>query len=659
MADLVSYNNFSDITSENPEDSCQPSGYRRLALNIGRFLIFVAITIWLLPRDFFIGSGTGLDASWKLALHMAYSKGLIWGRDFVFTYGPLGFLSARLAMPEFRHWYLAADIFVFSNVIYLCWVSSRRLESVWQMLVAVGAVFCAGSMINYIDLAISLCIIQTFHLFINQQDGRAWHLLVAGVCAVIAFFVKLNMGLIAIPLLVGYCAMQFIIGRQRVVMIVTLVALLAALVCASLVLPVDPLPYVRSGMAIASGFNEAMSVVIDGRSQYMSMAVLILGSFGLFLLYNIRSCLRSFNILFRSGSVALLVFILFKQGFVRADGHDAAFFAYVPLLLGILFLNLPMNLRRSLGPVVALSVAMGFAYYRDGFQPQHAMDDVKGLRRYVRQLKAGESRWAKSMPFPQEDFLPAGWSDKIGNKSVDVIPWDISTIYFNKLNYNPRPVMQSYSAYLPLLDRLNAEKYSSATAPDYVMYKVACIDGRYCLGEEGQMMRVMLTRYTRIEKSDQFVLLQKNEEPVRERSPLVSAPKESTLGEWIEVPQSKGILFATVKTKYNLLGLFRSLLFRPAELYIVFRMADGSEKQFRTYRGGLESGFLASHLVYTLDDADKLFQGREAELNPIVAFKIMTNTRLGGMNPVISYSFDGLSGDSKMASVVPAAFTIK
>src|SRR5690349_5730933 len=41
----------------------------------------------------------GLDASWVQALHVAVEQRLAFGTDIVFTYGPLGFVHARMYWP--------------------------------------------------------------------------------------------------------------------------------------------------------------------------------------------------------------------------------------------------------------------------------------------------------------------------------------------------------------------------------------------------------------------------------------------------------------------------------------------------------------------------------------------------------------------------------
>src|SRR4051794_27622935 len=55
----------------------------------------LALAAWPVPG---MQPRAGLDPSWQIALHMAASDRLTYGRDVVFTYGPLGFLSIPLTV---------------------------------------------------------------------------------------------------------------------------------------------------------------------------------------------------------------------------------------------------------------------------------------------------------------------------------------------------------------------------------------------------------------------------------------------------------------------------------------------------------------------------------------------------------------------------------
>lgn len=53
-----------------------------------------------LPPTLFVPVLNSLEYSWKPALNEAVVHHLVLGRDFMFTYGPLGFLSTRNAHPD-------------------------------------------------------------------------------------------------------------------------------------------------------------------------------------------------------------------------------------------------------------------------------------------------------------------------------------------------------------------------------------------------------------------------------------------------------------------------------------------------------------------------------------------------------------------------------
>lgn len=55
--------------------------------------VVLALLTWHVAT---VRPGTGIDFSWQVVLAFAAQHGLVFGRDVVFTYGPLGFLSVPL-----------------------------------------------------------------------------------------------------------------------------------------------------------------------------------------------------------------------------------------------------------------------------------------------------------------------------------------------------------------------------------------------------------------------------------------------------------------------------------------------------------------------------------------------------------------------------------
>lgn len=82
----------------------------------------------------------------------------------------------------------------------------------------------------------------------------------------------------------------------------------------------------------------------------------------------------------------------------------------------------------------------------------------------------------------------------LANHTVDVFPWDVALAYAYGLDWDPRPVFQSYSAYTASLDALNAAHFNSNSSPDYVIFAAESIDGRYPLFDEPATFRSLLSK---------------------------------------------------------------------------------------------------------------------------------------------------------------------
>ena len=79
--------------------------------------------------------------------------------------------------------------------------------------------------------------------------------------------------------------------------------------------------------------------------------------------------------------------------------------------------------------------------------------------------------------------LPIDILKVINNKSIDIIPWEVSLAPANNLNWQPRPIFQSYSAYTDKLDEINFSSLSSKPR-DYFFYSFYSIDGRHPFFDE-------------------------------------------------------------------------------------------------------------------------------------------------------------------------------
>lgn len=122
-----------------PEDDggqCTPC-----SVSVG-LLLLMAFAVFRMPPwlPLIVHESNGVDPSWQMLLNEAGSNGWVFGRDLFFTYGPFGFIHARMYHPE--TWTVLAAVWVGISVIMadLVWRVSEhgRLSSVGRALFGVA-----------------------------------------------------------------------------------------------------------------------------------------------------------------------------------------------------------------------------------------------------------------------------------------------------------------------------------------------------------------------------------------------------------------------------------------------------------------------------------------------------------------------------------------
>src|SRR5713226_6056396 len=113
--------------------------------------LFVALTYITIPRQPFLID----DAlSEKSVLSYAHEHGMQFGKDIVFTYGPLGFLTSRHFFPQTASVRMVVDVLLsFAVSVGVCLVA-WRLKLFWRCLLVSVFVFLAANLDPRADLLI-------------------------------------------------------------------------------------------------------------------------------------------------------------------------------------------------------------------------------------------------------------------------------------------------------------------------------------------------------------------------------------------------------------------------------------------------------------------------------------------------------------------------
>jgi hypothetical protein len=150
----------------------------------------------------------------------------------------------------------------------------------------------------------------------------------------------------------------------------------------------------------------------------------------------------------------------------------------------------------------------------------------------------------------------------IGNMTTDIIPTEISLLFAYNLNWSPRPLLQSQNAFTDKLDILDSQHFESINAPEFLLYALGAIDGRYPLFDEPATFRTILRNYKPAFTDGQFIILRKADTCNWPPSKTISVI-DTELGKRISVPKTNGCLFAKIYMNYNLLGKMAKLIYKP------------------------------------------------------------------------------------------------
>ena len=184
---------------------------------VWRLLIFVAFVMMTFPPCFG-RMGAGLDPSWVLGLNEASSRHMIYGRDIIFTYGPLGFVIHPLDVGS----NLIHAIFFRLGLHALWWTSVGmlliRIRGYSATLLFAAASLYSGIHLNPVfdtnSKLTGVIILTTIgYLVLSRLDRRTIWAVPAVVVSAAALLAKFNLGVACTGAIVVWGIIEFL--RER------------------------------------------------------------------------------------------------------------------------------------------------------------------------------------------------------------------------------------------------------------------------------------------------------------------------------------------------------------------------------------------------------------------------------------------------------------
>ena len=595
-----------------------------------------------------------IDGAWSIALNVAHNRHFWFGTDIAFTYGPLGFLTSTRLPIAIRGWQmLAYDGWLLLQTGLIIWLVLKDRFTLLNTLCVTGLVLylhnAEGGEPPFLLFFFSLFLLCHHLKTATSARTRPGLLLYAGAISLFAFYIKASVGLASVGCYGLYVVYWTITRRQRIGWLAALLGIsLLALLGSAWLLRTNLIPYVRNSLQIVSSYNDVMLLLPDDRNfrKQLLIAVAALGLYGLLvLLWGLLPLVRRVrqapaprrDTWLIVGLATLPLFILFKQGFVRADpAHCLLFFKYaaLPLILLIIFAQ-PAWFRIAM----RLPLLMLIGYRLVGMPFSFTFHQPTQVAMYLGDVVEPTNYGLKSAL-----LLPQRWQQLIRPASVDVIPIAVGLVYSNQLTaaYRPRPVFQSYQVTNRYLDSMNAASYRSARGPAYLIYTHSAIDDRYAFADEARTKVVMLQHYAVADRQSDWVLLQRRAQPLSLDTVGVST-RTGQLGESIPLPTTPGVQLVQIGVHYSWLGVLTRLLFQPPSILLEMELENGQRLTHRIGKTLLENGLISNRYVKNNVDFVRYMQSAGRDGQAVRAIRVIPRRWRWGFEPSFNVVFTNLN----------------
>lgn len=518
-----------------------------------RLVALVATVLVCGPARFLVPSPT-LDAGWMTSIAWSRQLGLHFGPDIVFTYGPWGSLAAPMDLGTSLSW-LAMLFAVASLTVFWTFAESALRPVVgWlpAILVASFATFAVYEpntaswpmVLGLVGRALTL-------LSRRRRANPSTHEIVAyGIALGLLLQVKFSEGLI-----VAIVAAMVVVREGVRVWVVAVTSLVVAFVAWWLAAGQslwDIPQWFRLSIWVAAGYQDAMYYEDPSRAWVWPFVILGLAMVALLIVQQLW--LGGWSLFLPVAVAGVTVFGL-KQGFVRHDRwHEPAFYS---VLVTVALSWLPRR-RLAAAPRLLLAViacVSGLLVFRGPALLPHG--DWSGAARAVFDPEFRAQRLAKVGPGLQAAYgLSPQMLSTIGNRPVQVEPYESGLAWAYHLNWHPVPIFQPYSAYEPALDRANTA--GLLAEPDQtVLRENATLDDRVQLWDSPRYNRALVCHFVAVAQEARWSVLERVGNRCGRPRELLN--QRVRPGEQVTVPLVRGDQMVTMRFHPERRSLARTL----------------------------------------------------------------------------------------------------
>jgi hypothetical protein len=441
---------------------------KRVALSTPFLGAVVAVLTWPYST---LAPSAGIDPSWVAGLYMAAERGMNAGTEIVFSYGPLGFLD----LPSLFDVDLGRLAFAWSGSVHvaycvaLLWASRRAFGLLFGLAITTFA-----TVVPFSDPIVVAAAVVGAAALLGEWSPRMRLAFALGAGALSGMQLLGSLRAGPVLLAMGVAVLLGLPDRRRTFPAFAGSALLSFFVfwfaTGQGIANLDD--YVANTISVVSGYS--VSMVFSYPSRWWQVPAFIVGVATLAAL-TVAAVWRR-DRMRRIGlglMIAAVVFLMFKHAIVRSSPAGDGFFLATLLAIGLVLVP---HVRRALA-IAAVVVLAGLAYLGN----EETLDVRLDLRAHAESFfevseilltpgRAAEEQMRGRAAMQSLYGLTAEQLALLRWGTVHVATLEAGVAWAWELDWNPLPAYQQYTAYTERLDRLNAEKLESSSAPDLILW---------------------------------------------------------------------------------------------------------------------------------------------------------------------------------------------
>jgi hypothetical protein len=592
---------------------------KKILSGSSRFLWPVFFFIAYISSFFLSGMkapSVNLDDSWMAVLEYAAKHGFQFGKDVVFTYGPLGYLFTTVSQGDLL---LQRILFALVWSGLVAWAATgvaRSIPGLSKYIFILWFLLISTALQPAVFLVMAYCCYILLEEIPERKAAAAIFLTALALLSLtkFTFFMAAAAG-------ITICSVVHVArGNFRTAMVITIFPIVVFLTfwlgtgqhLTSL------FPWIKGNLEFAGGYAEAMTAVpnvwvfrLSAAAGALFIAALVLRG------VLARQTAQHAGFLF---VITFYMFLAWKQSFVRADGGHVFFFIFfLPILLSLLFLGTPTGKFHSALTVLFFGIIVLCSFAANNQSKGMMQESFIGWPAHLSQnaaliMKSLTGKGSDSYTSLQPGFrnnrnpdLPLARA-LIGRAPVDVIGDRQWAALANDLNYGPRPVFQGYSAYTPYLQGLNLAYFRSSRRPQFLLFYIESLDNRFAALDDALLLPFIFRNYKLIAQDGDYLILRAPDMPADVKVRLIH---EQTVrfDETVNLSALKGTpLIMQVDIKPTFLGRLMNFVYQAPVLSL--NIQGGKRTVTKRFIPEMaKSGFLLTPPIAGNQDVIGIYKG--------------------------------------------------